>query len=246
MDVKDVQNNINGASASSTVPVQSEQKIKEAIPQEVSIVDSKDLSDDRTVAVTLRNQKLEKANISVGSINVLSEQAEKISALLRSVAGITSQVTNASSDQVYKLQQEVTEIMAEIQKVGSGLRTTVSTKSVPTSVSSSSEQALETIVPEPPAQPPSLVLSTRAGVLMTRNIVAKAQAQFAALRESVMGATEGVKVETEALKRPSAIRSEDDAFRVSVSVAKEANLDPSTALGVVTQKGPSPLSLDFS
>ena len=74
-------------------------------------------------------------------------------------------------------------------------------------------------------------------------MIAKAQEQLTALQESIKGATNDIKVESDSLKRPGTLSSEDDAFRVSVDVAKETSADPIMALNVISKLTPSSLPL---
>ena len=182
-----------------------------------------------------RNESLVDQNRSLSTLNITDDQASKITGLLRSAAGIANQVAAASPGQVDKLQQELNDILSEIQTTGSSLRAATTSATLDSSVKGSVTEALITIAPEPPSQPPKLVLVDKAGVLATQHAVAKAQAQFAALRESIAKASQSIQAVTQTLRATttdsaSLVNSPEEAFKLTNTVVKGALNDPDTAV----------------
>ena len=234
MDVKDVQNSIRSAPAGaadkgSDVAAKAASTVDDSAEQDSfhSTFDSERL---------IRSHSIVATNASISSLNVVKQQTSQIAALLKSVVGITAQTSETSSDKLNKLQSEVSQLMAEIQRVGTEIRSSSLKVSGQgdTSIPSLTQNALSTIAPETPSEPPLLTLSSKAAILITRNIVAKAQERFSVLEQALETSTLSLDEKTHSsdhrTTNSEVLASDEDAFKVSVGVVKRLESTPEDAL----------------
>ncbi len=234
MDIKDVYITSSPAKAVASTP-QGRSSSDIHIPIGLNS-DQRTLLDERTIATNARNKKLEQTNSTVYSINLITDQTNKITTLLKSVAGMATQAMKAPDEQISKLQDEVTEIMAEIQKVGQALRSSYRTPSLASTTTETAQEALDTIAPEPPTEPPLLALSTKAGILMTQNVVTKVQAQFAALQDSLAKTATAYGTEAATLRTVNPLQTDEDAFKTTVALIKGVKEHSDNALGAINKE----------
>jgi hypothetical protein len=234
MDIKDVY--IASGLGQAWKTALSERTATTVAAQQLSSDNLKPLPDARTLSTNIRNKKIESTNYSISSVNLITVQTDKITSLLKSVVGMASQASKAPDEQISKLQDEVTQIMAEIQKAGKKLRGTFHTLNLDPTKMQASEAVLDEIAPEPPTEPPLLTLSTEVGILMTQNIIAKVQAQFIALQDSLGEATKANRTNVQTLRTSDPIQTDEDAFKATVALVKDVGLLADGGLGAMDQE----------
>jgi hypothetical protein len=194
-----------------------------------------------------KTTEISKANEAISSLSKVADDVKKLSELTNSVAGIVdlAQSSDTTDSQKQTLKGEVKQLSGVITNIATELRQakviTVPEEAARIELEKNLAEALDVFLPDPPRGPADINISTKQAIIQTRNLISKAQAQIARLRESLKSELEQtVEYVKSQRKKDSSegpqknISEADQAFKTSITLREDITASPVVAKLAVT------------
>lgn len=202
-----------------------------------------------TTSSNQRNKIFEivKANEAISTLTKAADDVKKLSELTKSIDGIIELVDKKETTEKQKqtLTNEVKQLSGVITALAIELRQakiiTVPEEAARIALEKNLAEALDVFLPDPPRGPADINISTKQAIIQTRNVISKAQAQIAKLRDSLKSELDQTYeyIKSQRTKESSGsakldISEADQAFKASLTLREEITASPVVAKLAIT------------